>query len=465
VKTPLILGVILGVLYTLSPLTVLCLGALAALGYLIARELTPRERAWFTGLAALAITIRLVAIAALFLLADPSKPYANFFGDEELFKSRTLWLRNIGLGVPVSPADMIYVFDEVGRSSYLYLLAYIQALVGEAPYGNNVFNATVFVAAVMVSYWLIRRVYGGIAALAGAIFLWLVPSLFSWSISVLKEPLYVLVAVIELVAAYYIVRAPRLWQRAVAAISVVAAAIALGSLRVGGTELAVVGTLVGLPAGLLATRPRLAFATIAALPIVIVLAAMQPRVQERALLEIQDAAFQHWGHVATPGYSYKLLDPRLYVDMGRRAVYTMTWPEAGRYVVRAFWNFLTVPRSSQVESRSALAYLPEQALWYSILFLLPIGIVAGLRRDPVLTCLLLAHGLAASGMVALTSGNIGTLIRHRGLTFPYFTWLAALGACSLIVWLSSLSRRSAGDGGRSTAAPGSLSVRPSGEPA
>jgi hypothetical protein len=453
VRVAILAGVILGVLYTLSPLTVLCLAGLTALGWLIARELTPRERAWFSTLVAVAVAVRLAAIAALFLFADPSKPYANFFGDEELFKSRTLWLRNIGLGVSVSPADMIYVFDEVGRSSYLYVLAYIQALVGDAPYGNNVLNATVFVAAVMMSYWLIRRVFGGITALAGAILLLFVPSLFSWSISVLKEPLYFFVASIELLAAFYIARAPRAWQRVAAAAIVVLTAIALGSLRVGGTELAVVGTLVGLPAGLLATRPRLALPTIIAIPIVIVLAAVQPRVQERTLRALQYTAFQHWGHVGTPGYSYKVLDARLYADMGRSAVLSMTYPEAGRYVVRAFWNFVTVPRWSQIESRSALAYLPEQALWYSILILLPIGVVAGMRRDPVLTCLLIAHGLAASGMVALTSGNIGTLIRHRGLTLPYFTWLAAIGACSLVVWLIA----------RPSSRP--FGPRPSGEPA
>jgi hypothetical protein len=453
VKIAIITGVMLGVLYTLSPLTVLSLAALALLMRAIGRDLTPRERAWLTSVVAIAVSIRLAAIAALFLFADPSRPYANFFGDEELFKSRTVWLRNIGLGIPVSPADMIYVFDDVGRSSYLYLLAYIQALVGDAPYGNNVFNATVFVAAVMVSYYVMRRVYGGIVALAGAIVLLFVPSLFSWSISVLKEPLYMFVAAIELVCAYYTVRAPKISWRIAAAIVVVASAFALGSLRVGGMELAVVGTLVGLPAGLLASRPRWAFATIAVLPIVIVVAAMQPRVQQATLRGLQETAFQHWGHVGTPGHSYKLLDPRLYAEMGRSAVYKMTYPEAGRYVVRAFWNFVTVPRSSQIQSRSALAYLPEQAVWYAILILLPIGAVAGMRRDPVLTCLLLAHGLAAAGMVALTSGNIGTLIRHRGLTFPYFTWLAAIGGCSLIAWLHARA-----------AAP-RYSIRPSGEPA
>jgi hypothetical protein len=446
-------GVILGGLYTLSPLTVLCLAALTALGWLIARELTPRERAWFSTLVAVAVAARLAAIAALFLFSDPSKPYANFFGDEELFKSRTLWLRNIGLGVSVSPADMIYVFDEVGRSSYLYLLAYIQALVGDAPYGNNVLNASVFVAGVMISYWLIRRVFGGITALAGAILLLFVPSLFSWSISVLKEPLYFLVASIELLAAFYIARAPRVWQRVAAAVIVALSAVALGSLRVGGTELAVAGTLVGLPAGLIAARPRLALVSIPVVSLAIVVAAFQPYVQDRGLAALKKAAFQHWGHVATPGYSYKLLDSRFYVDEARVSVYTMSNGEAGRYAIRAFWNFLTVPRSSQIQSRSALAYVPEQALWYSIVILMPLGVFAGLRRDPVLTCLLLAHGLAAAAMVALTGGNIGTLIRHRGLTLPYFTWLAALGACQLTVWLAA----------RTPVAP--LSARPSGEPA
>jgi hypothetical protein len=186
---------------------------------------------------------------------------------------------------------------------------------------------------------------------------------------------------------------------------------------------------------------------------VIVLLATQPRVQERVMATLQDAAFQHWGHVATPGYSYKLLDPRFYFDAQRRSVYTMTFPEAGRYAVRAAWNFMTVPRSSQIESRSALAYLPEQALWYSLLLLTPIGVVAGLRREPIVTCLLLAHGLTASAMIALTSGNIGTLIRHRGLTLPYFTWLAAIGACMVIHWMMQR-------------APGArISTVPSGEPA
>ena len=145
-----------------------------------------------------------------------------------------------------------------------------------------------------------------------------------------------------------------------------------------------------------------------------------------------DTAFLHWGHLSTPGVSYRLLDRRFYANYDRVSVYTMTAPEGARYVMRAGVEFLTAPRPSQIQSRSALAYLPEQAIWYLILALVPFGLVSGLARAPVVTCLLMSHALVACAMVALTGGNIGTLIRHRGLVVPYLVWLAAFGACALL---------------------------------
>jgi hypothetical protein len=397
--------------------------------------MSSRERSWFLTIVIVAMGLRLAAIAALFLLADPSRPYATFFGDEELFKQRTVWLRNVFMGVPIAPADMIYVFDEVGRSSYLYLLAYVQALVGDAPYGLNVLNASWYVMAALVLFVLVRRGLGRVPAMGGLLLLLFLPTLFSWSVSVLKEALYILIAAIELALAVQIVRAPAWWWKAAAAVAVVICAFVLESLRIGGWLLAVVGTSAGVVSAIVLTRPRLAPAAIAAAPLVLAAALLVPAVQERVMGQLRLAAFNHWGHVATPGFSYRLLEPHYYID-ARTSVYRMTVPEVGRFVVRAFYNFVTVPRASQVHTRSALAYLPEQAIWYAIVLLTPIGIAAGFRRDPVLTCLLVSHGLVAAAMVALTGGNIGTLIRHRGLTIPYFGWLAAVGACHIVHWLA-----------------------------
>jgi len=431
-RRAILLGAILGVAYTLSPLTVLSLAAMTAVVAWAARDLGPRERVWFLNTVAVAVLLRLAAIAVLFLFADAARPYANFFGDEEVFKSRTLWLRNVGYGLPMAPADYIYVFDEVGRSSYLYFMAYLQALVGNAPYGNNVLSVGLYISAIAISYRYMRGVFGSVTALASTIVLLFVPSLFSWSISVLKEPPYILFAAIELICAAEIVRAPTLPKRLIAAIGVAVLAVVLGSLRVGGMRLALGGTILGVSGAFVVTRPRLAWAMLLVVPLSIGVALMQPPVQQRLSAALTETAFMHWGHVVTPGFSYRLLDQRLYTNYDRRAVYTMTGAELTRYTVRAAVAFVTVPRPSEIRSRSALGYLPEQAVWLMILALTPFGVVAGIRRAPAVTCVLLAHALVGSAMVALTGGNIGTLIRHRGLTLPYFTWLAAFGAFHLL---------------------------------
>jgi hypothetical protein len=84
-----------------------------------------------------------------------------------------------------------------------------------------------------------------------------------------------------------------------------------------------------------------------------------------------------------------------------------------------------------------LAYLPEQIAWYGLLLLLPAGIVTGLRRDPFLTALLAVHLAVAVMLVAVTSGNIGTLVRHRSLALPYAVWFSGLGACTLLARLGT----------------------------
>ncbi len=425
-------GVVLGVLYTLSPLSVLGVALAGAMAVRVSRPMSARERAWFFGLVGTAMALRLAVIAALFVFADPSRPYATFFGDEELFKNESLWLRNIHQGVLVSPADMIYAFDDVGRSNFIYMLAFIQALAGDAPYGINVLHAAWYMIGVLLLYALIRRSFGVVAALGTLAALLFLPSLFSWSISVLKEPLYILIAIVELICATQIVRAPR-WPWRVAAIAgVLVCGATLESIRQGGWLLAIVGTSVGIAGAVIIPRPRVLLASMAALILFVSVAATQPAIRNGLVLRLQSYATLHWGHLLTPGYTYDLLDPETYVYGDRYRDYPMTGDQAARFVVRAAVSFVTVPWSSQIGSRTALAYLPEQAVWYVLVILGPVGAIAGFRRDPLVTSLLVAHGLAAAAMVALTGGNIGTLIRHRGLALPYLTSLAMVGACYLL---------------------------------
>ena len=424
------LGIAAGAAYTLSPLTVLCAAALAGVVQWGSRDLTPRERRWFFTLVIVAAVARVALVGGMFLTADPAKPYATFFGDEELFKNRSVWIRNLALGLSVSPADIIYAVEETGRSSYLYVLALVQALVGNAPYGIHVLNATMFVASVVALYRLVRPVFGGMVAMAGLALLLYLPTLFVWTSSALKEPLYIFVAAAELVCVIHVARGRNRWHQGLAAAGVVATAIALESVRKGGALVALVGAATGLAVSYAITRPRVTVAGLIVVPIAVAAVLSNPTVQKRLLNQARAAAVYHAGHVQTAGYSYEVLDPRYYENR-ILLVGTLSRREAANFAVRSLVAYVTEPLPWKGDSLFLRAYLPEHLLWWVLVALLPFGVVAGLRIDAVLTTVLCTHAAMIVFVVALTSGNAGTLIRHRGLVLPYVVWLSALGAVAL----------------------------------
>jgi len=155
--------------------------------------------------------------------------------------------------------------------------------------------------------------------------------------------------------------------------------------------------------------------------------------------QLQASARYHRGHVLTPGHSYKLLDQRFYSSAWTPLQFpAMTAAETARYLVRAPIHFVVEPIPWHVISKVELAYLPELVIWYGAVLLVPFGLAAGFRRDALLTCVLAAFSFISAGTIALNSGNIGTLVRHRALIAPYLGWISALGLVSLL----AASRRS-----------------------
>jgi hypothetical protein len=72
---------------------------------------------------------------------------------------------------------------------------------------------------------------------------------------------------------------------------------------------------------------------------------------------------------------------------------------------------------------------------------LPSGLVAGWRRDALVTAVLIGFVLPTAAALAFTNGNVGTLLRLRGLVTPYIAWISVLGFC---VAANALAARGAG---------------------
>ncbi len=208
----------------------------------------------------------------------------------------------------------------------------------------------------------------------------------------------------------------------------------LNDLRRGAVVLALAGIATGLIIRIVAATPRRLAASLVAAVIVVAIALSIPGVRQRTLRGVESAARIHAGHVFTVGHAYKLMDDGFYVFPAAPAAMDLglTAPQAMRFLARAAASFLVTPLPWQLRSRGELAFLPEHILWYGLLILLPLGIVAGWKRDPLITSLLLGFILPTAAVLAVTNGNVGTLLRMRGLVTPYMIWLSALGLIAVV---------------------------------
>ena len=168
----------------------------------------------------------------------------------------------------------------------------------------------------------------------------------------------------------------------------------------------------------------------ATVPVVLVLLLAQAPVYARLMDFSRELMRYHAGHVMTPGVSYRIIDP-MYYGSRSAEVRNAGWREVLRYMLRAPIAYVVEPSPRNIQSRQLWLYLPEHFLWLVLIGLVPFGLLPAFQRDRLLAAVLLAHAVAIVMMVALTSGNIGTLIRHRGLSLPYLVWFSMLGAAAL----------------------------------
>ncbi len=424
-------GIGVGAIYVLSPLTVWFVAAMWALHRYATSGLDLDERRWINALLAVAVVLRVAAVAGLFVTTNHSQvPFGIFFGDEAAYVRRSMWLGNVAMRMPTHTADFIYAFDESGWTSHLYVLAILQVLCGPSPYGVHLVGIGMYLTGAVVLYRTVRPTFGVVPAIGGFAFLLFLPSLFAWSISALKEPLYFLFTACSVALGLEVVRARRWLIKAAALVALVALVAALQTIRDQGGVLTGGGIVVGFMTGWMLSRPRVLIALMIAVPIATGALLSRPKNQLAVYLTVQRAARQHWGHVETKGWVYTLLDPRFYGDVSN--ISDLQFADSARFVVRAFERYVTVPWPWEAQSAAALLDIPEQVLWYLLVLLLPAGLIASCRRDSMLTGLLFGTAVVSIVAIALTSGNVGTLVRHRSLAIPYLVFLSFAGLSELL---------------------------------
>lgn len=439
-------GIALAIGLTASPLLV-CVAIVAPLCiWRLSRGLPRDERSFLIGMLAVALLLRGALVAAqmfrgLPLLNDMS--VGALAGDESYYLSRAIRVRDLLAGYAATSYDYFVATDEYGETSYLTVLTWLQVALGPTPYSMKIVNGVLQVCGAALLFRMARTAFGTLPAFLGLAITLFLPSLLFLSVSLLKESSYFLINSICVVCAWRLLTAARdrHWGSALSMSAAVGISLwLLDGLRRGAVVLIGGGLVIGIALWFIGqSRRRLAF-TMAASAVAAMIVLFVPSLHQRALTTIADVAKMQAGHVFTEGHVYKLMDEGFYrtPEIGAQWDLRLSDGEAARFVARALASFVVTPWPWEMRSARELAFLPEHMVWYVLMAALPFGVVAAWRMNPLATALLCGFAIPTALVIALTNGNVGTLLRLRGLVTPYIAWLSAIGICVIGEWLAAI---------------------------
>lgn len=430
-------GAAIATIYALTPLTVCVVAAATVVLPLFWAGLSPGDRRWLIIIVCAAIIARVLIVGGIFLRniqVHDDQFVGAASGDEAYAMSRALRTRDIVRGWPTAKYDYFIAYDEYGRSSFIAALTALQLIFGPTPYSLRLLNALLYMCGALLLFRVAYRAFRRVTAFGGLLVVLFWPSLFAWSISLLKEPLYFLCGAVAVTCAVTI-GADRRWRvRAVCVAATLVALATMRDMRPAALVLAVGGLATGVVLFIVTASRRTALVAVTAAIGAVVMLSLVPPLQRRVVAGVEAAAKVQMGHVFTVGHAYKLLDAGFYVKPVTPAASSLKLraDEAARFVVRGLLSFILVPLPWQVQSARELVYLPEQLAWYALVVLLPLGAWVALGRGRLAACMLMGYAAPTAVVLALTNGNVGTLLRLRGLVIPFVAWLSAAGLDALM---------------------------------
>src|SRR3954463_6374641 len=176
-----LLGVLAGAAYTVSPLTAWCVALLTVVLALAGRGLPASEQRTLKIILVAALVVRIAAIGAMFVVNTPlhdDQSIAMLTGDEAYELGRAIRTRDVVSGAAVGQYDYFVAKDEYGRNSYVTMLTVIQILFGPTPYSMRLLNTVVFMIGGVLLFRTARSAFGALPAFTGLTALLFLPTLF-----------------------------------------------------------------------------------------------------------------------------------------------------------------------------------------------------------------------------------------------------------------------------------------------
>jgi len=420
-----VIGIALGLISVVSAGTLFDLFLCALIAYAIYKYSPSDEKDFLIKLFISGVVLRILLLVLIqSMLMHNGRWFESYgdkavylFGDEGYYTIRSWWITQYVSGLDLGASKFNNAFGFYGQSFYLYIVAFFYYLFGYSPVSVVFLNIIFGVLTGIVYYFIGLEIAGRNAARVAAIVTVFFPSLVIWSISNLKDPLFIFLMGIILLSFVKLVKNNRLryiWP--------IFIALLLQLLVRPKTYLYIMAVMTWVIASYLMIRKkiRLSHMILLIMILIVLLPALYPKFEsvKIALVNQQKAA-------ASGGIHYRIYDDWVYHNFAD--VSKVTNFQLLKALFKGWVHFFLEPFIWKTRSFASLSVFPQMVVWYFIVLFGFLGLFAKLKQNDGVAVSLIVFLLLVGSIFAMTGGNIGTTFRMRDMLTPLIILFSSIG--------------------------------------
>lgn len=346
---------------------------------------------------------------------------SDISGDSAYYTLRSWWIAKDWLGHKLSDEALNEAFTrDYGFSAHLYILAFFYYVFGFSPISSKLINCLLGVLSGFFIYFAVKEAFSKKAANLSAVMVVFFPSIFLWSINNLKD-IYLIFALTLMIWAFVkFQKTKKLYYL----LPLLGAIILHGMRR---DMFLYIAFSIVVVSYFFTSHLSLVKKT-AVIIIVLILIGLITNMGfldlksnfNKALLLI--VSF-HRGMISTGGSCYRLLSEEQYVNPNA----SLTSFDYMKMLFKGLGHFFFEPFPWNIHTKMMLISYPQMVLWYILTPFVIIGMLTAVRYRWRYSFILILYLFVIASIIAVTGGNIGTLLRHRDLITPILLIFCALG--------------------------------------
>lgn len=432
-----IAGTTLGILVSFSPGSLFFIPLTITTVFFINRIPDKKERNFILNLFLLGFVTRiffclLITGLAIFTrhilnyvwLGCPNYNAACVIDDSAYYTLRSQFTNMYWMDKPMSQYTTEgIVKNSYGFTGFVYILASYFTLFGYSPVSSKFINCFIGVLTAILIYSLVKEIFGVKPARVSSILTAFFPSLFLWSLTNLKETIFIFAVYLMFFAVIKLRRTKKIYYPFITLLSIWFQFFIRSSyqefvyLTISVLSLYFFYLLI---LNLYNKKQNITILIIFIIAIAFIFL-QKDRISSASDFLKQRALIQHRGAISEGGINYKLLPDR---ELNKDNI------SDGQFLimlVNGWLHFFLEPFPWGIKSKPMFFSLPQMLIWYLLLIFAILGIAISLRyKSKESLCLILYFFIIASAL-SVTGGNIGTTFRLRDTITPIILIFASIG--------------------------------------